>query len=377
MVYLSRDDHTRIQRAQRVLLSPLQYSDADAWHRAAAGAVQDVLQGDHAYAFRLGPDVHTFILHELDPAFKTTSETYLAEAMNQSSATSDLPLPIRMHVRRIERGSGVYHERHLVTREEVEQSPFFRNVAAPHGVQHATGLSVVRGATETALCVAFRDPDAPGFDVAASERLQLLVPAFEAGTRHLQRFRATRMRLRRVLDDLTDAIILFSVDGREQYRNRALRHLFASVCDAEPLRHAAAEIARAVTDGWPAGEWRPVQRTVHHTSGRFTLHGMYAGSLFDDRTGVIVTVSSDSPFPPPLHLQAMFGLTPREAEVALLVVQGYTDARVADELNISVHTVRRHVSAARAKLGVDSRTEMAYELAQWNQSPSGPSPSEA
>jgi len=280
-----------------------------------------------------------------------------------------------MHALRVQQGSGAYHEQHLVTRQAVEQSPFFQDVAAPHGVQYATGLSAVHGSTETALCVAFRDASAPGFDVTASERLQLLVPAFEAGIRHLHRFHAERTRVHRVLDDLADAIILFSVDGREQYRNRALRHLFASLRDAEPLCHAAEETALTVVDGWPASEWRRAQRTVCHASCQFTVQGTYAGSLFDGPAGVIVTVSSDSPFPPPLHLQTTFDLTPREAEVALLVAQGYTDARVADELSISVHTVRRHVSAARAKLDVDSRTEMACRLAQWNRLPSDLPPS--
>lgn len=375
MAYLSPDDQARIQHAQRVLLSPLQYSDARAWYQTAAGAVQDILQGDHAYAFRIGPDSSTVIPHTVDPAFASTTHAYLAHVasrMDLDDPSAASPMPLRMHALRVQRGSGAYHEQHLVARQAVEQSPFFQDVAAPHGVKHAIGLSAVHGSTETALCVAFKDADAPGFDVAASERLQLLVPAFEAGVRHLHRFRTERMRMRRVLDDLTDAIILFSVDGREQYRNRALRHLFASLRDADPLRHAAEEIALTVIDGR-----RRVQRTVYHASCRFTVRGTYAGSLFDGPVGVIVTVSPDSPFPPPLHLQTTFDLTPREAEVALLVAQGYTDARVADELSISVHTVRRHVSAARAKLDVDSRTEMAHRLAQWNQLPSNPPPSEA
>lgn len=49
----------------------------------------------------------------------------------------------------------------------------------------------------------------------------------------------------------------------------------------------------------------------------------------------------------------------RELEVLLLVSQGLTDAQIAAELFLSVHTVHRHVANARTKLGVPSRAAAA------------------
>lgn len=49
----------------------------------------------------------------------------------------------------------------------------------------------------------------------------------------------------------------------------------------------------------------------------------------------------------------------RELEVLLLVAQGRTDAQIAAELFLSVHTVHRHVANARTKLGVPSRAAAA------------------
>lgn len=52
-------------------------------------------------------------------------------------------------------------------------------------------------------------------------------------------------------------------------------------------------------------------------------------------------------------------LSAREHEVLLLVAQGRTDAQIASELFLSVHTVHRHVANARTKLGVTSRAAAA------------------
>jgi pimeloyl-ACP methyl ester carboxylesterase/DNA-binding CsgD family transcriptional regulator len=52
-------------------------------------------------------------------------------------------------------------------------------------------------------------------------------------------------------------------------------------------------------------------------------------------------------------------ISARERQVLLLVARGRTDAQIADELFLSVHTVHRHVANARQKLGVSSRAAAA------------------
>jgi DNA-binding CsgD family transcriptional regulator len=52
-------------------------------------------------------------------------------------------------------------------------------------------------------------------------------------------------------------------------------------------------------------------------------------------------------------------LSPREANVAQLIVTGKTNQEIADELFISTHTVAAHVARILAKTGCKNRTEVA------------------
>ena len=57
-------------------------------------------------------------------------------------------------------------------------------------------------------------------------------------------------------------------------------------------------------------------------------------------------------------------LTPTEAEVARAVADGLTNKQAAEQLFISVPTVKTHLRHVFAKLGIDNRTQLAAEVAQ-------------
>lgn len=60
----------------------------------------------------------------------------------------------------------------------------------------------------------------------------------------------------------------------------------------------------------------------------------------------------------PTQLEAL-GLTPREAEILLWVSQGKTNPEIAMILGIGLTTVKKHLEAVFAKLGVENRTSAA------------------
>jgi two-component system response regulator DevR len=52
-------------------------------------------------------------------------------------------------------------------------------------------------------------------------------------------------------------------------------------------------------------------------------------------------------------------LTPKEKEVFALVLKRRTNPEIADELYISLYTVKNHVSSILRKLGLKSRREIS------------------
>ena len=67
---------------------------------------------------------------------------------------------------------------------------------------------------------------------------------------------------------------------------------------------------------------------------------------------------SDSLKPVTEQRELVEPLTPREKEVLQLIVQGYTNRQIGEELNISMRTVEGHRSNLVEKLGLHSRVEL-------------------
>jgi non-specific serine/threonine protein kinase len=84
------------------------------------------------------------------------------------------------------------------------------------------------------------------------------------------------------------------------------------------------------------------------------------------------TVPAARPAPAAAGPGATFELSARELEVARLVADGLSNPAIASALFVSVATVKTHVSHILAKLGLDSRTQLARWVAGHDLGPPAP-----
>jgi DNA-binding NarL/FixJ family response regulator len=68
--------------------------------------------------------------------------------------------------------------------------------------------------------------------------------------------------------------------------------------------------------------------------------------------------------PPPHNTPPPGPLSPRELEVLAEVVAGKTNRLIAQELHVSLSTVKRHLERVTSKLGVSDRTQAAVKATE-------------
>jgi DNA-binding CsgD family transcriptional regulator len=150
------------------------------------------------------------------------------------------------------------------------------------------------------------------------------------------------------------AVVITDTTVAEPRLNDTARSLLAEVVDAEHALHHV--IARA---GSTAGFSRHVD--VELVDGGTGL--LYGQSSYTRAVGgTLVTVLELQRDRSEIGAATLTALTPREREIALLVVNGLTDREIAQRLYLSHHTVSQYVKRIYRKLDVPSRVALTRLL---------------
>lgn len=81
----------------------------------------------------------------------------------------------------------------------------------------------------------------------------------------------------------------------------------------------------------------------------------YFATTFDRLWRLATPMYPEAVQPPTLN-----GVSPRQRAIASLLVEGYTDASIADRLGMNVRTARVHIAKLAASLGSESRAQLGY-----------------
>ena len=403
---LTDADRHSLREAQRALLHVPDamgiHSDGEpgalsstAWVEKVARALRPLFHTDHVYytepmslrpSLTPGPasssdasetdDSGLFVCNpSADDDFHTRLRNHFTGFQDGFSQFGNAPATL---IRRLVRsaGTGAFHDAPLHDAAQQGASPLHQQVFRPVGIQRKLALSVPLARGEALLVVGFSETNAPEFGGHRHRLLELLLPAFEAGLRFRRHLIRRPIGLDSVPENAPIPLIFFDARGRERYRNDAFERLLRSLNEgplsANDLHKAARALAHQSTPG-------PLPASLVVPIGAYRLRAC-PNIARNDAPGVLVFVEQNdrmspaagrvcrpndksSPiFPSSASILNHTSLTPRQVEVARFLAEGMSDQAIADALEISVYTARRHTAAVLKGLDIDSRAGVAVAL---------------
>ena len=271
----------------------------------------------------------------------------------------------------------------ICSREELLGSEFYNDYLLANEMGHAM-WSVVENSELRVINVGlYRGPRAQPYRNKELKLLRLLAPHLERALRlHLQfsELKAQADNLERAMDNLPTGIILLGKNGQVLHTNRAaaniLRENDGLVMARGRLRaernaeSAVLEnlIARAGSAGKEAGtaEALTVSRRVRRGLQVLIAAARTAGG---DRNGplqaiVFLTDPTQRLGSNGDILRALYGLTPAESRVALLLGDGHAPPAITGLLGVSLNTLKTQLASIYRKTGTARQSQLVRLMAQ-------------
>jgi DNA-binding CsgD family transcriptional regulator len=371
-LHLTASDVARCEAVSRTLLSPLSAPSVDEWRREVNRTLRDLFRVDHV-VFGLGHSGDYFLCDDMDRGTMQSFTRLVLEASTAPKGKSPDPYLTTLFEQRQRRGIRVYdtHMADEMVGTSHRRSTLYNEVFVPYRLNNFLAVNTLVPHGEARLGLGYRHDSPEPFADSAVMLLTAFVPALKAGVEALTRLDAHRT----ALDNLHEPLLIVDENGRELHRNRTLTRLLDPDAERERVLGEARFLARRLgTLGFPVPGFQnqtpfaPGIREVHTQHGHYRLRGtVVAPGLFAASGVVMIAVETRQAapaLPPPETLRARYGLTRREAEVALLLAEGLSNDEIADRLFISTHTARHHTENVLAKLALPSRKGLALKLMQ-------------
>lgn len=352
-----------LAHATRVLVSPLVHASTNDWRAAVHASLRTLFRADQAMTIlpAMGELVDS---HDLDSDVLTALRGWFRGFMPDGRINLTDPVVNEWNRRRRQLGLQVYTRDIIDTTisGRVTASPFVNEALLPNQMQYWQGVYATgRGNADALLWVSHRRRHPLPDDSSATELLAVLGPAFQSGLSALYRLDGARA----ALDAAEAPLIVFDSRGVELHRSSA----FADLGPRDPaialLARAARLLAQRVSVGLLVTRPGPSATRVTTAHNEYALRAtIVPEGPFGSGPVVVVLVvpMASAALPTPSALGAAFGLTRREAEIALHLAAGRTRKEIAAALGISAHTVRAHTERIFQKLGVTTRAAVGCAL---------------
>jgi DNA-binding CsgD family transcriptional regulator len=167
-----------------------------------------------------------------------------------------------------------------------------------------------------------------------------------------------------VLERIPDPLVIFDADTNPVHQNSAFVSLDAHVRARVRAEARLFPWPRAFEQGGGSPTSALHDRSIHVAGVHLQMTATpLAPGVIGDRSALLVSVERQAEvLDPDALLREQYRLTAKELRVARLLALGESNARVAEQLCISLHTARHHAESVLQKLGVHSRAAVAARL---------------
>ena len=165
-----------------------------------------------------------------------------------------------------------------------------------------------------------------------------------------------------VLDTIEHGIVLLRSDSFPCYSNSTAQRLLTADSERGVLARELRSVSRTAFD---SGAHEPMEVEVGTQAGWYRVRAtllLQKIREISNRTVMVTIERAEANLPSRDFLMRRFGMTSREADVALRLARGARNAAIASELHISPHTARHHTENVLAKLNVHARGEVARAI---------------
>jgi DNA-binding CsgD family transcriptional regulator len=335
--------------------------DSFAYRERAIGDLRAVLQFDAAWWWTIDPASALFTSGVFEPF---PSDHAICGGLHSNEFGDGDYNKFRVMARRTAK-AGVLS---AATGGELERSDRYRHMLAPLNYEHELRLAL---SDESALwggIALLRKPGAPDFTPAESRHVASLGQPLTEGLR-------IGIALGAASVDCTPngpGMLIVDSDLNILTMTSSAERWLAELADGCPgLPDAVRSVVgyvRQLHDSGSADDQLPRAR-VRGTSGRWlVIHASRAIETGSESANTAVIIEEARPSEIAPLIIGAYGLSPREARVTSLVLQGLSTKEIAAEIHLSPYTVQDHLKVIFAKAGVRSRRELVatiFEQYHW------------
>lgn len=281
----------------------------------------------------------------------------------------------------------IFHDSSIGTADVLDRDPYYNEFLAPVGLRYFLSANLVQ-TRDMRITVAVQRTPRQGHvgDPEIAVMTALLPHLQQAVQLHLtfMQVRARADSLRDALSDMPTALFLLNRSGDVRYANEAgialqnLPDLFEHPSGQLVLKdvsqraafNRAVQFALYTRDGAIGQSAQPLkvarENGTHLTIrvAPVTMPETPLAMVAKD-AAVMVTITGNQSLTTATTreiAQAVFGLTPRESDLAIDLAMGLSTFNLAEKHAISINTVRWHLASVRDKLGVRSQKDIVRAI---------------